>query len=360
MNKFFIIVQKTGIYSLISSIIILIIGFLFLDFSKREILSEKEITVVHYDDGQTIGNSNSSLQKTDSSICLTYTLGKKSPYPFAGVKINHPNNFDFENKIISLNIHTSKQKRIHVFYTVTITDSLECTFIHPLVCKPSQINYSIFLSEFTIPTWWFKQKKIAEEDLPQIDYSKGKSILIENNVLQERDIQDEICITHLALSQENDLILYLILGLIILVNIVLWTIHFFPKSKKKELIIEYKATEFKENNDEQLEKQDLELVLSYINKHYDNPELSLQVIKKALRIHENKISSLIKSATSLSYKDYLHQIRITEAKRLFEKSNLNINEVATLVGYGNISTFNRAFKAKENITPSDFINNLNN
>ncbi len=83
------------------------------------------------------------------------------------------------------------------------------------------------------------------------------------------------------------------------------------------------------------------------------------MIKKALRIHENKISALIKDHFGISYKDYLHQIRITEAKRLFQEANLNINEVATLVGYGNISTFNRAFKAKEGITPSDFLNKLN-
>ena len=223
-----------------------------------------------------------------------------------------------------------------------------------------QYNYSISLSKFTIPTWWFKQKKIAEEDLPKIDYNKGHSILIENNVLQERGIQDEICIKSLRLSQENDFILYIIFGLIIFINITLWGIHFFRKNKNQELIIKYKATEFNEINQEEIDKDDLKLVLSYINQHYNNPELSLQVIKKALNIHENKISSLIKSSINLSYKDYLHKIRIMEAKRLFEKSNLNINEVATLVGYGNISTFNRAFKAKENITPSDFIKSLTN
>ena len=102
-------------------------------------------------------------------------------------------------------------------------------------------------------------------------------------------------------------------------NVDVYGSHF---SKTREIPFWFQFDNNTLSNNDESDKQDLELVLSYISKHYDNPELSLQVIKKALHLHENKISSLIKEATNLSYKDYVHKIRITEAKRLFKNSNL--------------------------------------
>ena len=60
----------------------------------------------------------------------------------------------------------------------------------------------------------------------------------------------------------------------------------------------------------------------------------------------------------MGYKEYIHQIKINEAKRLFKESKLNINEVATIVGFGNISTFNRVFKDLEGMTASQYIEKI--
>lgn len=351
MNK-----NKIWIYTLIGSLVILLVSILFYDFSNLEILKDQQISITNYDDGGTIGNSHSTLQKNDSSVCFTYTLGNKSPYPFAGIKINNPNGFDFSTKTITLNLQNTQSRRLHFFFAIQINDSLDCTFRHPIVCHPNQQKYTLYTQDFIIPTWWYRQKNLSEETIPPIDFSRGMSIMIENNIMQERGQEDQICIQSINIAGNNNTI-FLSGGLsLFFFNLILFLLPYLLKKKKQEVVIEYKAQDINEVEPIELEKEELAQVVTYINQHYDNPELTLKVIKKEVRIHENKISSLIKSNFGISYKDYLHQIRIAEAKRLFQEANLNINEVATLVGYGNISTFNRAFKSKEGITPTDFLN----
>ncbi len=345
-------------YALIGSCLIISISLFFYDFSKIEILEEDNISIVNYDDGGTIGNSSSELIKNDHSLCFNYTLGKKSPYPFAGIRIDPKNKINFEQKNITVNIPSKKSKRLHIFFALQLNDTLRCTFRHPIVINPQQDIYVLQSENFDIPTWWYKQKNISEDQLPEIDFSQGVSIMIENNVLQEKETQDQICIQSIQISGNNQQV-YIMGGLsLIIFNLVIFFIPLLPK--KKKVVIEYKAQEINEVDPIDVEKEELSQIISYINQHYDNPELNLKLMKKELKIHENKISTLIKDNFGISYKDYLHQIRITEAKRLLQDSTLNINEVATLVGYGNISTFNRAFKAKEGITPTDFSQNTNN
>ncbi len=346
-------------YAIVGSLVILLLSIAFYDFSNVDVFNEKNISITNYDDGGTIGNSFSSLSQSSKQVCFTYTLGNKSPHPFAGVKINKEGYFNLENKIINLNLPSSANKRLHIFFTIELTDSVTCTFRHPIVCHAGKNNYIFNTKDFTVPSWWYKRNNILEDELPNIDFSKGVSIIVENNVMQERGKSDQICIQSIQIVGNNGL-LWIVSGLFLfLFNLLIFILPYFSKNNRQEVIIEYKAQEINEVKPIDLEKEELAQITTYINQHYDNPELTLKVIKKALRIHENKISALIKDHFGISYKDYLHQIRITEAKRLFQEANLNINEVATLVGYGNISTFNRAFKAKEGITPSDFLNKLN-
>ena len=128
--------------------------------------------------------------------------------------------------------------------------------------------------------------------------------------------------------------------------------------REKKVVVEYKAMEFKEVDEDKLKKDDIAQITAYIVKHYENPDLTLKTIRKALGITENRISMLIRTKYQMGYKEYIHQIKINEAKRLFKESKLNINEVATIVGFGNISTFNRVFKDLEGMTASQYIEKI--
>lgn len=65
-------------------------------------------------------------------------------------------------------------------------------------------------------------------------------------------------------------------------------------------------------------------------------------------------SRLFKAKTGLSFKEYLNQRRIHEAKKLFVIEKLNVSETCFKVGYNDHSYFCRVFRRLEGFTPSEF------
>lgn len=60
------------------------------------------------------------------------------------------------------------------------------------------------------------------------------------------------------------------------------------------------------------------------------------------------------STTGMSPMDYVHTLRLEEAKQLLETSDLDIEAVANEVGYEDASFFRRLFRRKVGITPTDY------
>ena len=53
-------------------------------------------------------------------------------------------------------------------------------------------------------------------------------------------------------------------------------------------------------------------------------------------------------------------VRLEESKKLLLNSNLSIAEISTIVGYEDYTTFLRAFKNKEKMSPNQYRNGNNN
>ena len=49
--------------------------------------------------------------------------------------------------------------------------------------------------------------------------------------------------------------------------------------------------------------------------------------------------------------DYVHAIRVEEAKQLRETSDISVEEIARAVGYEDPTSFRRLFKRKGGLTP---------
>ena len=324
-----------------------------MDFSKTEIIKNDKVQLVNYDDGETIGNSTSILTETNGQTCLEYTLGSEAPYPFAGIEIKHQQYFNLEKRdLLKIKLEVSQKRRFHIFYGIKTPSGLVQKFMRSLDCHPNQTEYELKLKNFVTPTWWFKNNKVSEDNFNEIDLTKIQCFWIENDVWSERNKADSFCLQKFYATTDNFHPLLWFLGLTIGINGLFWGFNFLYESRRK---IEYKPIEVDSINSEQVLEEEALLILDYISQNYHNPDLSLKSIRKQLKIPENKISKLIRTHLSISYKDHLHEIRITEAKRLLSETNCNINEVAFKVGFNGISTFNRVFKEKESKTPSEFL-----
>jgi transcriptional regulator GlxA family with amidase domain len=61
-----------------------------------------------------------------------------------------------------------------------------------------------------------------------------------------------------------------------------------------------------------------------------------------------------RSATEYQPMDYVHAIRIEEAKQLLETSDISVEEIGHAVGYEDPTSFRRLFKRKGGLTPAAY------
>jgi transcriptional regulator GlxA family with amidase domain len=66
-----------------------------------------------------------------------------------------------------------------------------------------------------------------------------------------------------------------------------------------------------------------------------------------------------KQATNNTVLEYIHRIKIEAAKRSFETSRKNINEVMFDVGYTDTKAFRAMFKKITGLTPVEYRNKYN-
>lgn len=95
-------------------------------------------------------------------------------------------------------------------------------------------------------------------------------------------------------------------------------------------------------------------VIRFINKKYMEPDLSVEMICDCMGKSRSYLSRLFKEKTGMNLLAYLHDTRLTEAKKLLTKTDLSISEIAAKVGYYSGWTLARAFKRYESITPTAY------
>jgi YesN/AraC family two-component response regulator len=100
-------------------------------------------------------------------------------------------------------------------------------------------------------------------------------------------------------------------------------------------------------------------ILRYIEAHALEYSLSLDKLSDQFGITANHLSSVIKSHTGYSYKEYVTHIRIDEAKKALSSGELSVAEVSARVGYANISHFIQIFKKHTGLTPDSYKKTVN-
>lgn len=97
-------------------------------------------------------------------------------------------------------------------------------------------------------------------------------------------------------------------------------------------------------------------VQKYIDEHCLE-QISLKNISDRFFLNMYYLSHLFKKVLGFSLKDYIILQRISRAKDLLVKSDINITGVCTSSGFGNINHFIRIFKKYEGITPNQYRKN---
>ena len=91
----------------------------------------------------------------------------------------------------------------------------------------------------------------------------------------------------------------------------------------------------------------------YIGKHYYTP-LDLTAIAEHLHVNPTYLSHAFKQEMRVSITQYITRIRIEQAQRLLNESDLKVGEIAGRVGLSDPRYFNTVFKRQVGMTPSEY------
>lgn len=99
----------------------------------------------------------------------------------------------------------------------------------------------------------------------------------------------------------------------------------------------------------------VEQAKAYIDAHYMDENLSVEVIAKECGYSSYYFSRMFKRLIGINPVDYIKQVRIGQAKQYLEGRNVKVTEIARLVGYSNDSNFYATFKKMVGMTPSEYV-----
>lgn len=97
-------------------------------------------------------------------------------------------------------------------------------------------------------------------------------------------------------------------------------------------------------------------------KLFTEPELTLTDLASRLEVHPNYLSQVINELEGVSFYEYINNLRIEEFKKLVsipENQKYTLLALAYDCGFNSKTTFNRVFKKVTNLSPSEYVRNLN-
>ncbi|MGZ5247554.1 MAG: GlxA family transcriptional regulator [Flavitalea sp.] len=96
----------------------------------------------------------------------------------------------------------------------------------------------------------------------------------------------------------------------------------------------------------------------YIEKNIEE-RISVETLASRVSVGRRSLERRFKQATSNSILEYIQRVKIEAAKRSFENSRKNINQVMYDVGYTDTKTFRATFKKITGLTPIEYRNKYN-
>ncbi|MCD4963834.1 response regulator [Enterococcus casseliflavus] len=131
---------------------------------------------------------------------------------------------------------------------------------------------------------------------------------------------------------------------------------------EKKLIVNFVSEYIKElmkneNTKKDMNQKMVDKMVSYMKVNY-RKEITLDDLSKIVFMHPVTVSRLFKATTGSNISAFLSKIRLEEAARLLEHSNLLVGDIGNLVGYHKAQYFIKLFKQQYGVTPQKYRRNL--
>lgn len=100
----------------------------------------------------------------------------------------------------------------------------------------------------------------------------------------------------------------------------------------------------------------LNKVIQYIESNLTNPQLSVEDLSRHIGMSRGSLYTKVLELTGESPVEFIRSLKLNKAVVLLDKSDMNISQISYAVGFTTPNYFARAFKAKFNMLPSEYMN----
>lgn len=303
------------------------------------------------------------VQIKNNEINFTYELRNHEGFPFAGCFIRKKDstqsiiNVSNFNQLV-IDISSKEGKRLPILLKMKYPpyfdkeDFRELSLEYVLEYEEPG-TYRINLNEFKIPSWWIREHGVKKESIDASQYTELMFFVVESCESIATDVKDEITLKEIRFEHNN---LQVFINAFVFLFIGFTGLIIQRNSNRKEKIepsmSEKLVTE--RSSEPKSEIAPIDKMESYIQEHYDNPELDAKILSKATGVSTREMGKIFKTSTGLSFKSYLNRVRLNEVKQLLKSSDLSISEIAYRCGYNQIPHFNRIFKKDTGLSPKEF------
>ncbi len=94
-------------------------------------------------------------------------------------------------------------------------------------------------------------------------------------------------------------------------------------------------------------------VLAYVDSHC-REHITLDDVADAVHVSPSRVRHVFKDVTGVSFREYVTQVRIAEAKRLLLTTDLSVADVARAVSYTNLHQFYKVFHRSCAMSPGEY------
>lgn len=134
----------------------------------------------------------------------------------------------------------------------------------------------------------------------------------------------------------------------------------FELLQSKESAMEYvirmieKAVELREKTASNRYGSVVDQVMKYIEEHYEEEELSLNLLASYVNFSPNHLSTIFSQQTGQTFIKYLTDYRMNKAKELLRGTGKRSSEISLEVGYKDPHYFSYLFKKTQGMTPTQY------
>ena len=325
-------------------------------------------------DGTAGEGSAISVLNQSEQLEFDYTLRATDEFPFVKLFLvfgsnpgdrnlldlssYHKVSFDVQcsqSNILTFNLRTFDSKATNVDDTSSYRLAS-----HWFDCSSTWSTEEINLKTLEVPAWWLDQYGIGIHDR---SYSVDKVLALSFESSRRGPVGTHATVKVSKLTLHSFQWAYLgVFAFFCTVTwsgFVVWTLRQYTTSLTKgiqEKISQAKPlVAYQKLSMEPYRDKEKSAVLQYIAKEYANPELSMDVLIQHVGVNRKKVNEILREEIGFTFKAYLNKLRLTEAARLLgEQPDANISEIASLVGYKNVTHFNKIFKLEYGCSPGKF------